>query len=76
MISTNSLYHQHKLTNNRLKAVLPIDGQASLARQLDRIHDIDSHLDHALHDHIVLLKLVPSQLCTLDIPRAVCSQTS
>jgi hypothetical protein len=49
------------LTNNRLKTIISIDGEAGLARQLDRVHDINTHLDHALHNHIVLLQLVLGQ---------------
>lgn len=45
------------LTNDRLKTVISIDGKARLARQLDGVHDINTHLDHALHNHIVLLQL-------------------
>ena len=45
------------LTNDRLETILPINGKARLARQLDRVYDINPHLDHALHDHIVLLQL-------------------
>jgi hypothetical protein len=45
------------LTNDRLETILPINGKAGLARQLDRVYDINTHLDHALHDHIVLLQL-------------------
>lgn len=64
MISTAST-----LTDDRLKAILPVDGEASLTRQLDRVDDVYTHLDHALHDHVVLLKLWPSQLCTLSPTR-------
>jgi hypothetical protein len=39
-----------------------------LARQLDWVHNVHPHLDHALYDHVVLLELGPSQLCTLDTP--------
>ena len=49
------------LTNDRLKTVISIDGKAGLARQLDRVHDINTHLDNALHHHIVLLQLALGQ---------------
>jgi hypothetical protein len=45
------------LTNHRFKAVLAIDGKTGLTWQLYWIHDIDTHLDHALHHHVVFLKL-------------------
>lgn len=48
---------QAMLTNNRLKAVLSVNGKAGLAGQLDRVHNIYAHLDHALHNHVVLLQL-------------------
>jgi hypothetical protein len=51
------------LTHYRLKAVLPIDGQTCLARQLNRVDNVDAHFDHTLYHHIVLLELGPSQHC-------------
>lgn len=46
-------------TDDRLEAILTIDGKAGLARQLDRVYDVNAHLDHALHNHIVFLELWP-----------------
>lgn len=62
------------LTNDRLKAVLSVNGKASLARQLDRIDNVYTHLNHALYHHVVLLELWPSQLCPLSPTRGRCSQ--
>jgi hypothetical protein len=55
-----------KLTNDTLKAVLSIDSEAGLARQLDRVYNVYAHLDHALYDHLVFLELGPCQHCILN----------
>jgi hypothetical protein len=65
-----------QLTNNLLKAIMPIHGKAGLTRQFDRVDNIDTHLDHTLHNHIVLLELEPSQLHTMNTPRTMHSQMS
>lgn len=54
------------LTNDWLKTVLPVNGKTSLTRQLDRIHNVNAHLNHALHHHVVFLELWASQHCMLN----------
>jgi hypothetical protein len=52
-------------TNDALKAILTVHGEAGLARQLDGVYNVDAHLDHALYNHLVFLKLGPCQHCIL-----------
>jgi hypothetical protein len=57
-------------TNNRLKAIIAINSKTGLAWKVHGVNDVDTHFDHALHNHIVLLQLRLSQLYVPDTLQA------
>ena len=72
ILNVSIVHLQNKMTthtNHGLEAVLAIDSKTGLTWQLNGIHNVDAHLDHALHHHVVFLKLWSSQQCMLNTTR-------